>query len=292
MTHYLAAITLPDGTVIPSDPSPNPNWAGIGPGSIPYIGNQTPGAGGHSGMEPGALARYFGWGVPTGGGKPRPNLGPGWGPQQPYTGIGPAGPCGPGTNDPNCTGGVPVTVLHPNPPVVPISCPTGQFMQNGVCVTQVVENPPYTAPTSPRTGGRHHRAQIPQHGPTDTSTGDVCPLRGYVSRPIPGAAEYQNFKCTPGQPVTIDRGMAAAGAAGAYQRQGGGPSIWTGQAGGWGPGTAFYNPRPRWSHPELLGDVTPVGSDPLGLGLSTIDYLLLAGAAAFLLLTAKKKGRR
>ncbi len=49
---------------------------------------------------------------------------------------------------------------------------------------------------------------------------EICPIRGYVAREIPGANEYQNFKCTPGQPVVIDSGLQAAGRQDALARHG------------------------------------------------------------------------
>lgn len=49
---------------------------------------------------------------------------------------------------------------------------------------------------------------------------ELCPIRGYVAREIPGANEYQNFRCVPGQPVTIDPGLQAVGRREALARHG------------------------------------------------------------------------
>jgi hypothetical protein len=53
-----------------------------------------------------------------------------------------------------------------------------------------------------------------------TPSGELCPIAGYVRRPIPGVAEEQIFKCTAGQPVVIDPGIAAAGRSEALARHG------------------------------------------------------------------------
>jgi len=288
-------ITLSDGTVVPSDPSKNPIWAGIGPGSIPYISNQSPGAGGTAGLSWGRTAykgpadyatkyKYI-FGVPF----VFPTGYPGSTPSAPHTN------CGPGTNDPNCTGGTVSQIPTPVVPMVRLGplCPTGQVLINGQCTATGVESPPLTSPVTPTVSQGRTRRQRPtrsrqphrgDQAPGEDS-GDICPIRGYVSRPIPGADEYQNFRCTPGQPVVIDRGIAAAGAAGAYARQGGGPSLWTGQQGGWGRGTGFYNPRPRFVHG--LGDDDPTQQPFIGMGYAGLG--LLAVLALFIL--APKKSR-
>jgi hypothetical protein len=53
-----------------------------------------------------------------------------------------------------------------------------------------------------------------------TPSGELCPIAGYVRRPIPGVAEEQIFKCTAGQPVVIDPGIAFMGRQEALARHG------------------------------------------------------------------------
>ncbi len=176
-----------------------------------------------------------------------------------------------------------------------IICPTGKTYDpiGKTCIPFETAPPivlpptPPPAPVSPVSTqpARHgHRRHVQQPSAGDGAY-DVCPIRGYVSRPILGADEYQNFKCTPGEQVRIDRGLAAAGAAGAYARQGGGPSIWTGQHGGWGPNTAFYNPRPRFIGGATKGRAD--GGDGFGdiltdtIGLDSTQLLLLGALAIF-----------
>jgi len=51
-------------------------------------------------------------------------------------------------------------------------------------------------------------------------SGELCPIVGYVRRPIPGVAEEQIFRCTAGQPVVIDPGLATVGRQEAWARHG------------------------------------------------------------------------
>ena len=309
----LSDITLPGGLTLPS----GKDWAGLGPGSIPYIGNQqgvnTEGAianqpSYHGPADYASKVRWYLSG--KGGGYPTPPAG--WFGFMP----GPSGPsargaCGPGTNDPNCTGGAQ-------------QCPPGLVWLNGSCqggpelgppilplprVTPgggtTVETPPLTAPgggsiaTSPVSHVRAHRQRRPRVRQPYTDPNDICPIRGYVSRPIPGVDEYQNFRCTPGQPIVIDPGIAAAGRADALARQRvqggpGGPSLWTGQAGGWGWGTPYYNPRVRWeeSQPSVagLGGLLDESIDIAGIQVPSIA--LIAGAVALGWWMMKGKGKR
>lgn len=104
----------------------------------------------------------------------------------------------------------------PNPPIVPI-CQAGMQLINGRCMPVMVEPPHVPVPVGPvaSTPARRHRRRQPRMA---FQSNELCPIRGYVSRQIPGVAEYQNFRCTPGRPVRIDPGLAAVGAQGAYQR--------------------------------------------------------------------------
>lgn len=51
-------------------------------------------------------------------------------------------------------------------------------------------------------------------------SGELCPIAGYVRRPIPGVNEEQIFRCDPGRPVVIDPGLREAGRAEAAARYG------------------------------------------------------------------------
>src|SRR5215470_13024823 len=112
----LSDITLPGGLVIPS----GKDWAGIAPGSIPFIGNQ-PGVNtegwvaNQRDIGPGDYASKLQRWIGRGGG--------GWWltPSPSPAAVPPsAQQCGPGTNDPNCTGGMP-------------QCPGGQVFIAGQC---------------------------------------------------------------------------------------------------------------------------------------------------------------
>lgn len=109
-------------------------------------------------------------------------------------------------------------------------------------VRPIKPKPPIHVPTTPpvstgpvhyrhhwnRDWWRRHRIKRPHveapkppiHPVAIAPATEICPIRGYVARAIPGVNEYQNFRCTPGQPVVIDAGLAAAGRADAYARHG------------------------------------------------------------------------
>lgn len=136
----------------------------------------------------------------------------------------------------------PPFVPPPPPDTGGIKCAQGYMLVNGECVpafTHGVPLPPVkpvpawwrprrpggTVGTSPAWGRWMWRRRRPpirrpwidkRDKPAPpvvvaVPAAEICPIRGYVSRAIPGANEYQNFRCTPGQPVTIDAGLAAAG---------------------------------------------------------------------------------
>lgn len=113
--------------------------------------------------------------------------------------------------------GVNCVLRQPTPPVVFEPGPARQAP-----VVDVYPGPP----TPPSTGYVHrihaHRPPRPRvKQPTvERTDGELCPTWGYVSRPIPGVPEYQNFRCTPGRPVVIDPGLQAVGAAEARRRHG------------------------------------------------------------------------
>lgn len=139
---------------------------------------------------------------------------------------------------------LPPPVIQPAPPVMqPPSdlptggprCSTGFIPQNGNCVPVMpVTNlpPPVRTPPIGPIWGRWawkrrkppvRRPYVPKPKPTPViavAPVEICPVRGYTSREIPGANEYQNFRCTPGQPVTIDAGLQAAGRQDAMARHG------------------------------------------------------------------------
>lgn len=95
------------------------------------------------------------------------------------------------------------------------------------------EPPPSPSP-SPRNTWLHWRPRrmprpvtrkpfqprIAPRPPVSTPVGELCPIAGYVRRPIPGVAEEQIFRCTAGQPVVIDPGLREAGRAEAAARYG------------------------------------------------------------------------
>ena len=315
----LADIALPGGGSVPS----GKDWAGLGPGSIPYLANQpvaTEGAVAHqpSYHGPADYASKVAWylrGKDVGAPVP---FGPFGIPPPTTQGPSAAGPCGPGTNDPNCTGGT--VVIHPTPVKIPIGqCQAGYYRDviSGNCIPVetagpptggVVETPPLQAPgggapaTSPVTHVRAHRQRRGRVRQPYVDPNDICPLRGYVSRPISGTDEYQNFRCTPGQPVVIDPGIAAAGRADALARQQAagqqGPALWTGQAGGWGWGTPYYNPRVRWApwpaqqpdSDDTMAGLFDGSVDIAGFQVPTIA--LIAGAAALAWWMLKGKGKK
>jgi len=136
-------------------------------------------------------------------------------------------------------------------------CAPGWIVRNGICVLAVqppgpiqggpkppqpvpvfqppirIEPPtPTPAPSSgPVWWGRPRRmprpvvrrAYKPRLAPKtapSTPAGELCPIVGYVRRPIPGVAEEQIFRCDPGRPVVIDPGIREAGRAEAAARYG------------------------------------------------------------------------
>lgn len=158
-------------------------------------------------------------------------------------------PSSPWWNTNQCVSGpvgyVPVAPPNPNAPADYAAClayvekykrlygvdPVGIRCMRPPAPPVDVYHPPSPPPVSPvhrihvrRFPRRYHvRRPIVEHPVTgkpvpSPATGELCPIRGYVSRPIPGVPEYQNFKCTPGQPVVIDPGLQAVGAAEARLR--------------------------------------------------------------------------
>lgn len=137
-----------------------------------------------------------------------------------------------------CVGqSAPPVILPPPPPVVIAGprCSPGFTPYNGRCVPvpPVVTALPTPAPAPISTSPVHHRWAWKRRPPpvkrphverpkphVALAPVEICPIRGYTSRLIPEANEYQNFKCTPGQPVTIDTGLQAAGRADAMARHG------------------------------------------------------------------------
>lgn len=62
--------------------------------------------------------------------------------------------------------------------------------------------PPATI--QPRQRVRPRRRQPIALPPAPEPTGPICPVEGYVTRPLPGTKEYGIFPCRRGQPVVID----------------------------------------------------------------------------------------
>jgi len=133
--------------------------------------------------------------------------------------VAPTGmPAAPGTNaGPGVTTPpyVPPIAVTPTPatptaPPVPVSPP-------------VLIAPPRT-PRAPRT------PPVRRSRPGRIS-GELCPSYGHVNRQIPGVDEYQVVRCTPGQPVEIDRGLRRVVRREALARHPGGGRERTGQAG-------------------------------------------------------------
>lgn len=109
--------------------------------------------------------------------------------------------------------------IIPTPPVDVIPTPTYQ-------------TPPYVPPTTklplpqvpiapgpihrwrPRPAPRPvvRRPYVPRPRPVAAvpvaPVGEICPAVGYTRRDISGAGEYQIVRCTAGQPVVIDQGLA------------------------------------------------------------------------------------
>lgn len=121
---------------------------------------------------------------------------------------------------------------QPQPPAsspvpIPVS-PPSVVVSGPDLVVAPVQGPtpsPTTGPMIQTWGWRRRRPPvrrpyIEKPRPVHAVPVEICPIRGYTSRPIPGADEYQNFRCTPGQPVVIDAGLQRAGAYDAYQRHG------------------------------------------------------------------------
>lgn len=124
----------------------------------------------------------------------------------------------------------------------PAPCPTGFIRRpDGSCMSLDAPPPailpPVHEPDSPPPPGpvHHHRRHprrlppvrrphVPKPKPVTPApvipVGEICPTWGYVPRPIPGVDEYQNFRCTPGQPVVIDPGLQEAGRLEALRRHG------------------------------------------------------------------------
>ena len=93
---------------------------------------------------------------------------------------------------------------------------------------------------------------------------ELCPTRGWVTRDIPGAGEYQVFRCTPGQPVVIDVGLQTVGRQEALARHGA-------NIGG-------------------LGDLGDLGDFLIGnISIPTWGLLAAAGALAFMVLGKRRR---
>lgn len=99
---------------------------------------------------------------------------------------------------------VPPTPPPPSTPKLPPMVDTTTRPSSGV----IVPGPTQTSP-----GGKQIRRRYRER------VVELCPLAGYVTRPVPGTSEYQVYRCTPGQRVTIDRGLQEAGIREAMQRQ-------------------------------------------------------------------------
>lgn len=69
-------------------------------------------------------------------------------------------------------------------------------------VQSIPVSPEYRVPSHRQ---RRPRVKIPKHEE------ELCPTRGWVTRNIAGANEYQVFRCDPGRPVVIDPGLQAVG---------------------------------------------------------------------------------
>jgi len=67
---------------------------------------------------------------------------------------------------------------------------------------------------------RPYKPRLAPRAAPDTPSGELCPIAGYVRRPIAGVAEEQIFRCDPGRPVVIDPGLREAGRAEAAARYG------------------------------------------------------------------------
>lgn len=121
--------------------------------------------------------------------------------------------------------------LPPPSPPSPVGCPPGQRL---IGMTQSFPGSPIcepissgdgeggTKPTQPSRPNQHRRLR---DSGGRSSAVELCPLAGYVTRPVPGASEYQVYKCQPGERVPINlrfdpqrRGLQEAGIREALQR--------------------------------------------------------------------------
>ena len=124
----------------------------------------------------------------------------------------------------------PVNLWCSSIPGPPPTIPTPPVATPPVTVTTITPPPPLSAgPTYPGLPRRRRRRRgwqgrpqpriVPQVPAADAG-GELCPARGWVSRPIPGVNEYQVVACTPGAPVVINQGLATVVRREALARQG------------------------------------------------------------------------
>ena len=146
--------------------------------------------------------------------------------------------------DPGCT-----PFVAP-PYVAPTGMPAAPGTNAGPGVATPPYLPPITATPAPATptapmpvsppvllapprvpGLRHPRTPPVRRSRPGKTAGELCPSYGHVNRQIPGVDEYQVIRCTPGQPVSIDRGLRRVVRQEALARHPGGGSERRGQAG-------------------------------------------------------------
>jgi hypothetical protein len=182
--------------------------------------------------------------------------------------------------DPGCTPMVETPYVAPTgmpaapgtnagPGIIPVSPPIPVTPAPPIAPTPV--SPPVVlAPIGPRTTAPPRRHIRPGRG------GEICPSYGHVNRQIPGVDEYQVIRCTPGQPVEIDRGLRRVVRQEALARHPAGGRERIGQAGDYQGGRRWGSGR---GAPTGEAASTETGSGGSSQGQICLSPMVLIAAA-------------
>ena len=183
--------------------------------------------------------------------------------ETPY--LAPTGmPAAPGTN---AGPGVAPSPIPVSPPVLVSPAPA---IPTPMPVSPTVTLPP------PRTHARMRRTRPGRR------YGEICPSYGHVNRQIPGVDEYQVVKCTPGQPVEIDRGLRRVVRQEALARHPGGGRERVGQAGDYQGYQIWRSRRGIPAEAAVSADMSSGGSSKGQICLSPMVLIAAAISAFFL----------